>query len=129
MGMIPDKPASEADILKLAQDYKHNPNLHVILDPYKDAVLILRAKCATYNAITEMLRTNGIKVSEATVRNFCCRHQTEIKQLRNEIARRDKDATVTPTTSTVTAGTSTLSQRPSFSEIRRPGPKIARDDL
>ena len=123
--------ASGAEILKIAQDYKHNPNQHVVLNPYKEAVLLLRAKYATYDSITETLNEQGVKVSEATVRNFCRRHHTAMKQLRNDLERKNREAATTQTASSGSseASPSAVTTRSSFSETSKPGPKIARDEL
>ena len=116
----------QSEILKFAQEYQHNPNQHVALEPHKEAILLLRAKYATYDTITETLKQNGIKVSEASVRRFCRAHYGEIKQLQSETNRKRLETT---TASSSASGSSTGTPRSSFSESHKPGPKIARDDL
>jgi len=115
-----------AELLQFAENYQHNPNQHIVLDPYQDAVLLLRAKYATYDTITETLRSKGVQVSEATVRNFCRRHHDEMKKLRAEQDRQrreNKAAAADHSSSPAPKRTST------GSESGKPGPKIARDDL
>ena len=88
-------PPSETEIAahldNLAGDYKHNPIQHVILNPFKNAILTFRAKYATYENITSTLTNNGVKVSEATVRKFCRTHLQEVKRLRTEIDRKRRE--------------------------------------
>lgn len=116
------------EILKFAENYQHNPNLHVVLDPYRAGVLLLRAKYATYDTITETLNARGVVVSQATVRNFCRRHQAEMKQLRNDLDRKHRETKGAP--SVVVSGSSSASGKGSTTtDSGKPGPKIARDEL
>ncbi len=120
-----------ANMDQIAGDYEHNPVQHVILNPFKNSILVLRAKYATYEHITTTLNEQGVKVSEATVRKFCRTHQQEVKRLRTETDRKRRE----------TAGSGdakgevhkTLSEpgsRPSSTmESGKPGPKIARERL
>jgi intracellular sulfur oxidation DsrE/DsrF family protein len=48
------------EILKFAREYQHNPNQHVVLEPHKEAILLLRAKYATYDTNTETLKQKGV---------------------------------------------------------------------
>ena len=125
MSNTPSSPAAE--LLKFAQDYQHNPNLHVALEPLKEAILLLRAKYATYDTITETLNERGIKVSETTVRKFCRIHQAEMKRLRGETERKRREAKAPDAgnASSATGG----GKRPAFSDSGKPGPRIARDDI
>jgi hypothetical protein len=115
-----------------ADDYKHNPLQHVILNPYKNSILRLRAKYATYESITNMLNEEGVKVSEATVRKFCRTYPHEVKRLRVEIDRQRGE-----TTGSVHAKNEVRETSPSDAggrtqstlESNKPGPKIARERL
>jgi hypothetical protein len=119
------------EILKFAQEYQHNPNQHIALEPHKEAILVLRAKYATYDTITETLNKNGVKVSEASVRRFCRTNYNEIKRLQGEANRKRRESESTqqnpPKPAAVAGGNS--SKQPSFSDLRQPGPKIAREDF
>jgi len=116
--------ATPADILNIANQYQHVARHSSILEPFKDGVLLLRAKDASYENIATTLNGNGINVSAATIRKFCLRHTAEIKRLRSEKQRSPDDPVTTakPTDSPTT-------RSPSTSMISRPGPKIARDKI
>lgn len=82
MSTTPPDPADE--LSRLAHEYQHAPRQH-ILEPVKREVLLLRAKGATYETVTEALNQHEVRVSEATVRKFCHLHDVEIERLRNEM--------------------------------------------
>lgn len=79
-------------LLKAATDYNHNPTPQAILDPFKEAILTLRAKFASYEIVTDMLTQHEVQVSIATVRRFCRRNHGEMKRIRNEILAQKKAA-------------------------------------
>jgi hypothetical protein len=125
---------SVSELMKIAQEYQHNPNLHIALEPFKEVILLLRAKYATYDTITEMLKQKGMKVSETTVRKFCRIHQVEMKRLRNETDRKRRESLPSASTTTGTATSQERppiggEKRPSVSDMDKPGPKIAREDF
>src|SRR5271170_86615 len=76
----------QADLAKVAAEYNHSVLQQAVLENYKDSILLLRAKFASYEKIAELLNERGIKVSVATVRKFCRKYQDEAQRLRNEIA-------------------------------------------
>ena len=119
------------EFLKFAQEYQHNPNQHVALEPHKEGILLLRAKYATYDTITESLNRNGVKVSEASVRRFCRMYYSEIKRIQGETNRKRRETTSVPErpTNSANAASGDSSKTSSFSETSRPGPKIAREDF
>jgi hypothetical protein len=130
--MTPTPSNGPDEILKFAQEYQHNPNQHVVLEPLKEAILLLRAKYATYDTITETLNKNGVKVSEASVRRFCRTYYNDIKRLQSEVNRKRRESTAS--TSTGAAGSPERppaggEKRPSVSDTAKPGPKIAREDF
>jgi hypothetical protein len=131
IGMTTPPSNDLSELLKFAQDYQHNPNLHVALEPYKDVIFLLRAKYATYDTITEALSQRGMKVSETTVRKFCRIHQAEIKRLQAETNRKRREAISAQTNSTTQANppTSDTSKAAPVSDSKKPGPNIARDDF
>jgi transposase-like protein len=61
----------QADLAKVAAEYNHSVLQQAVLENYKDSILLLRAKYASYEKIAELLTERGIKVSVATVRKFC----------------------------------------------------------
>ena len=121
-----------ANMDQIAGDYEHNPVQHVILNPFKNSILVLRAKYATYEHITTTLNEQGVKVSEATVRKFCRTHQQEVKRLRAETDRKRREAGGSGHTKSEAHETSSSepsSRSPSSLESSKPGPKIARERL
>ena len=138
MGMSnPSSPSSDiaSKLDQRARDYEHNPIQHIILNPFQNSILLLRAKYATYESITTMLNEEGVKVSEATVRKFCRTHQQEVKRLRAETDRRRREtntapgARPAPTDSHETPPSGEAGGSPSTSTLGKPGPKIAREKL
>ncbi len=71
-----------AALLETAREYQHSVTPQAVLEPYKYAILLLRAKYASYETITEILTAHGVQISDATVRKFCRRHHPEMKRLR-----------------------------------------------
>ena len=116
--------ATPTDILNIAKQYHQVARHSSILEPYKDGVLLLRAKDASYENIAATLNGNEIKVSAATIRKFCLRYGAEIKRLRVE-SQRKPDAPVA--ISKLNDSSTTRSSLTSM--ISKPGPKIAREDL
>jgi hypothetical protein len=91
MGMAnPSSPPTDiaAIIDQKARNYKHSPIQHTILYPYKNSILLLRAKHATYKTITMMLIQSSVRVSEATVRKFCRTHHQDVERFRTDIDRK-----------------------------------------
>jgi len=77
--------AIHAELSTIATEYNHSVQQQSLLETYKDPILLLRAKYASYEKITELLQQKGIKVSVATVRKFCRKYQVEAKRLRAEL--------------------------------------------
>jgi hypothetical protein len=75
----------QADLAKVAAEYNHSVLQQAVLENYKDSILLLRAKYASYEKIAELLNERNIKVSVATVRKFCRKYQEEAQRLRAEI--------------------------------------------
>lgn len=104
---------ASAALLKAANKYTHNPTPQAVLDPFKEAILTLRAKYASYEIVTEMLNKHEVQVSIATVRRFCRRHHGEMRLIRAEILAQ-KNPSPTPgetTPDTLPGDTSSLSKK------------------
>jgi transcription termination factor Rho len=113
-----------AEILNIAKQYHQVARHSSILEPYKDGVLLLRAKDASYENIAATLNGNEIKASAATIRKFCLRYGAEIKRLRVENQRKPDDpVTISKPNDSSTTRSSLTSM------ISKPGPKIAREDI
>jgi uroporphyrinogen-III synthase len=116
----------QADLAKVAAEYNHSVLQQAILENYKDSILLLRAKFASFEKITDLLNERGIKVSVATVRKFCRKYHDEAQRLREEIA-----ADIATDTQEVTATTnpSRDDRPPLTSELGKRGPRTARNEL
>jgi hypothetical protein len=91
------------DLYRTAVGYTHTPESQTLLEPYKGAVLLLRAKYASYEKITEVLKQHGIAVSSATVRRLCRRQYAEVKRLRQGLTARQGDQPPAPLPAVSTA--------------------------
>src|ERR1700743_3500828 len=76
----------QADLAKVAAEYNHAALQQAVLENYKDSILLLRVKFASYEKIAELLNERGIKVSVATVRKFCRKYLDEAQRLRAQVA-------------------------------------------
>ena len=116
----------QADLAKVAAEYNHSVLQQAVLENYKDSILLLRAKYASYEKISELLNERDIKVSVATVRKFCRKYQEEAQRLRAEIAAdsgTDDNPTPQPT------APANNNRPPLTSEPGKRGPRTARDQL
>ena len=116
----------QADLARVAAEYNHSVLQQAVLENYKDSILLLRAKYASYEKISELLSERDIKVSVATVRKFCRKYQEEAQRLRAEIAAdsgMDAKATQQPT------APANNNRPPLTSEPGKRGPRTARDQL
>jgi uncharacterized protein with von Willebrand factor type A (vWA) domain len=116
----------QADLAKVAAEYNHSVLQQAVLENYRDSILLLRAKFASFEKITQLLNERGIKVSVATVRKFCRKYHEEAQRLREEIA----TDTATDTREVPSATTSSRDDRPPLtSEPGKRGPRTARNEL
>ena len=119
----------QAVLLESARQYEHSVTPQAVLEPYKDAILLLRAKYASYEKITDLLTGHGVQVSGATVRKFCRRHNSEMRRLRAEIEADRRAAAGKGKPAAPIASVPTVDRPPLTSEIGKRGPRIARDEL
>ena len=119
----------KADLAKVASEYNHSVLQQALLDNYKEPLLLLRAKYASYETIVKLLAERGVKVSVGTIRKFCMTHEAEVKRLRAEFkeeAAPDHEETLPA----VVEGTTTTESRvPLTAEPGKRGPRVARDTL
>lgn len=108
---------------------RYDPAQHTrsLLAPYRDVLLLQRAKFMSYEQISATLARHGLKVSPAAVGCFCRRNfsKAEIEAARRPAA---------PAASGTTAANARPGSRPALlgAPLREPGrrgPKIARDDF
>lgn len=113
-------------LLDEARRYDPAQHTRSLLAPFRDVILLQRAKWMSYEQIAATLTQHGLKVSPAAVGCFCRRNYTkaEIEALRQRTEPRSA-ATMPPTSGKP-------APRPAPPVSREPGkrgPKIARDDF
>lgn len=116
-----------ARLMEDARNYDPTAHHRGLLAPYRDVVLLWRAKFMSYEQIAATLNSHGIRVSPAGVGVYCRGHFTkaEIERARRET----REANRSPASARIPAATSpAASPRPAESTSSRRGPKIARDD-
>src|ERR1700749_4137307 len=116
----------QADLAKVASEYNHSVLQQAILENYKDSILLLRAKYASYEKIAELLNERDIKVSVATVRKFCRKYQEEANRLRSEM---EADVLAEQRSPSPSPAPAKDDRPPLTSEPGKRGPRTARDTL
>jgi hypothetical protein len=111
----------QADLAKVAAEYNHSVLQQAVLENYKDSILLLRAKYASYEKIAELLHERNIKVSVATVRKFCRKYHEEAQRLRAEIE--------TDTVNEQQPAPANETRPPLTSDPGKRGPRTARNEL
>lgn len=109
-----------ARLLADARDYDPAAHHRGLLAPYRDVLVLWRAKFMSYEQIAAVLTRHGIKVSPAGVGAFCRRALTkaEIDRVRQEVISGAPTAALPKPTLPRPLDTTTV----------RRGPKIARDN-
>jgi len=114
-------------LMEDARNYDPAAHHRGLLAPYRDVLLLWRAKFMSYEQIAATLDSHGIRVSPAGVGVYCRGHFTkaEIERARRET--REANRSTAP--GRVAAATVPVaSLRPAESAPNRRGPKIARDN-
>lgn len=126
-----DAPELHTRLMEDARRYDPTAHTRGLLSPYRDVLLLQRAKFMSYEQIAAKLTSHGLKVSSAAVGVFCRRNFTKaeiertrqtLTHLTNSPVRRSS----TPAPSAPTFGVS--APGPSTSSNGKRGPKIARDN-
>jgi hypothetical protein len=108
----------------LADARRYDPTAHHrgLLAPYRDVLLVWRAKFMSYEQIAAALGQHGIRVSPAGVGVFCRRtfSKAELNRARQEH--------LGPRARPEAATSAPAPARPVESSPSRRGPKVARDD-
>jgi hypothetical protein len=110
-----------ARLLAHARNYDPTAHNRSLLQPYRDVLLLWRAKYMSYEQIAAALTQNGLRVSPAAVGVFCRRNfaKQEIERLRRD----ERDGATRP----LSVGPGSNPGRTDVPPARR-GPKIARDN-
>jgi hypothetical protein len=119
----------KADLAKVATEYNHSVLQQALLDNYKEPLLLLRAKYASYETIVKLLAERGVKVSVGTIRKFCLANEAEVKRLRAELKEQmtvDHEETPPATTD---RGPTSEGRTPLTTEPGKRGPRVARDNF
>ena len=109
---------------------RYDPAQHTrsLLTPFRDVVLLQRAKFMSYEQISATLTRHGLKVSPAAVGCFCRRYfsKAEIDALRRQ---GDAGKSQAGAVGSRPAARPSSPSPPSSREPGKRGPKIARDDF
>lgn len=116
-----------ARLMEDARNYDPAAHHRGLLGPYRDVLLVWRAKFMSYEQIAATLSVHGIKVSPAGVGVYC---RSQFTKAEIERVRREHRATTRATTSTPASTTipPTVTPPPADLGAGRRGPKIARDN-
>lgn len=124
---MPDHAELHARLLEAARNYDPTAHHRGLLAPYRDVLLLWRAKFMSYEQIAATLTSHGIKVSAAGVGVFCRGHFTKAEI---ERARREAQGGRRPLASERSAPVAAANggSGPVEPAASRRGPKIARDN-
>ena len=115
-----------ARLMEDARRYDPAAHHRGLLTPYRDVLLLWRAKFMSYEQIAATLNSHGIRVSPAGVGVFC---RGQITKAEIERARREVRAASRPsTTGRVATDAAAPAARAAEAGTNRRGPRIARDD-
>ena len=119
---MPETTELHARLLADARDYDPAAHHRGLLAPYRDVILLWRAKFMSYEQIAATLSRHGLRVSPAGVGVFCRRNfsKAEIERTRQEQLR--------PAPSGPAAAARPTAVRPTGRTELKRGPKVARDD-
>lgn len=113
-------------LMEEARRYDPAQHTRSLLSPFRDVILLQRAKWMSYEQIAATMTRHGLKVSPAAVGCFCRRSYTkaEIDALRQKVEPKPSSAAAPASGKSAPRPTSPVSREPG-----RRGPKIARDDF
>lgn len=117
---MPETPELHARLLAHARSYDPAAHHRSLLAPYRDVLLLWRAKFMSYEQIAAALTQHGLKVSPAGVGVFCRRALTKV-----EIERTRKD--LTPAERRPAEPVPDVSGKVTNVTGGQRGPKVARD--
>jgi hypothetical protein len=122
-----------AQLLQDARRYDPTANTRGILGPYRDVLLMQRAKYMSYEQIAATFTQHGFKISPAAVGVYCRKEfsKSEIERVRQSLRASlplptRQPSGKSPATSAPTVGVSAPGPSPLGPNKR--GPKIARDN-
>ncbi len=130
-----ESPELHALLMEDARTYDPAAHTRSLLTPFRDVLLLQRAKFMSYEQISATLARHGLKVSPAAIGVFCrrnftkaeierARHTPSVNALAGAASRRSP--TSGPASGAPTSGVS--APGPSTASTGKRGPKIARDN-
>lgn len=116
-----------ARLMEDARNYDPAAHHRGLLGPYRDVLLVWRAKFMSYEQIAATLSVHGIKVSPAGVGVYCRSQftKTEIERVRREHRATARATTPSPVSNSLPPA---VTLPPADLGAGRRGPKIARDN-
>jgi hypothetical protein len=116
-----------ARLMEDARNYDPAAHHRGLLGPYRDVLLVWRAKFMSYEQIAATLSVHGIKVSPAGVGVYCRSQFTkaEIERVRREHRATARATTPSPVSNSLPPA---ITLPPADLGAGRRGPKIARDN-
>jgi len=116
-----------ARLMEDARNYDPAAHHRGLLGPYRDVLLVWRAKFMSYEQIAATLSVHGIKVSPAGVGVYCRSQFTkaEIERVRREHRATARATTPSPVSNSLSPA---VTLPPADLGAGRRGPKIARDN-
>ena len=114
-------------LMEDARNYDPAAHHRGLLAPYRDVLLLWRAKFMSYEQIAATLISHGISVSSAGVGVFC---RGQFSKAEIERARRDSRGGERPSSPVRSPASAppVAGAKPAESSAQRRGPKIARDN-
>ena len=121
--------ALHARLLDEARRYDPSEHTRSVLRPYRDVLLVWRAKTMSYEKIATALTRQGLKVSPAAVGAYCRQTFSELEIARERLRIRNGTARQTPGDAAGDPARVQLHRpAPPLTEPGRRGPRIARDN-
>lgn len=119
-----------ARLLEDARKYDPAAHHRSLLAPFKDVILVFRAKFMSYEQISATFSLHGLKVSPAAVGVFCRRtfSKAEIMRVRQGLPMTKAPSRALPSPATVAPALGASAAGAAASAPTRRGPKIARDN-
>ncbi len=125
-----DAPDLHSRLMDDARRYDPAAHTRGLLGPFRDVILLQRAKFMSYEQISATFARHGLKVSPAAVGVFCRRHYTkaEIERARQSQASSPALGRVPAAPAKVTPALGASAPGPVATGNGKRGPKIARDN-
>ncbi len=125
-----DAPDLHSRLMDDARRYDPAAHTRGLLGPFRDVILLQRAKFMSYEQISGTFARHGLKVSPAAVGVFCRRHYTkaEIERARQSQASSPALGRVPAAPVKVAPALGASAPGPAATGNGKRGPKIARDN-